>query len=342
VTGGGEVAVIGTGGTISAVADAQTRNGSGLAAADIAAGAGDLSGLARIRSHDVLKIPGRAMTPADMHAIACQVIREVDAGCAGVVVTHGTDTMEETVYALALMVDVDVPVMVTGAMRLPSDVGHDGGANLRTAVQAATRPDLAPYGPLLAFGDELHLARWVTKAHTSKPAAFASPESGPVGLVVEGRPQMVAAPAGSDHLGLPDTLGDTRVDLVWIYAGAGGDLIEDAARRSAGIVVAGTGGGHTPPAVAEAIGDVVASGTPVVIATRCAAGPMLHGTYGGPGGEGHLRALGAVRAGRLPALKARLRLQVALALGLDVAAAFSGDEVGSSPTAAATTDRRPS
>ncbi|SHK09283.1 L-asparaginase [Pseudonocardia thermophila] len=317
-----EIVVLGTGGTISAVADARGRNGAGLSAGEIVTGAGALDEIAVIRSGDVRRIPGRAMTPQDMHDIALRVGAEVAAGCSGVVITHGTDTIEETVYALALMLDVPVPVVMTGAMRLPADPGHDGGANLRTAVVAATRRDLAAFGPLLAFGDELHLARWVTKQHTSRPAAFASPETGPAGVVVEGRVLMNAPPADSDHLGLPDSLGGTRVELVWIYAGADGALIEAAAERADGIVVAGTGGGHTPPSVAEAIGAVVAGGTPVVVASRCAAGPTLHDTYGGPGGEAHLRGLGAVHAGRLPALKARLRLQVALALGRDVREVF--------------------
>jgi L-asparaginase len=317
-----EIVVVGTGGTISAVADARGRNGSGLSAGEIAAGAGTLDGVASIRSCDVRRIPGRAMTPSDMHDLASRVLAEVAEGCSGVVVTHGTDTMEETVYALAAMLHVDVPVVVTGAMRLPADPGHDGGANLRTAVVAASERALAGYGPMLAFGDELHLARWVTKAHTSRPAAFTSPETGPAGVVVEGRVWMNAAPGDSDHLGLPASLGGTRVELVWIYAGADGALIESASQRADGIVVAGTGGGHTPPSVAAAIGDAVGGGTPVVVASRCTAGPTLHDTYGGPGGEAHLRGLGAVHAGRLPALKARLRLQVALALGRDVHEVF--------------------
>jgi L-asparaginase len=310
-----EIAVIGTGGTISAVADARRRNGPGLDAAGIARGAGGLSGIARIHTADAGRIPGRAMTPADMHHLAERVLAEIAAGRAGVVVTHGTDTMEETVYALALMLDAGVPIVVTGAMRLPADPGHDGGANLRTAVLAARDPALAAYGPLLAFGDELHLARWVTKAHTSRPAAFASPETGPAGVVVEERVRMNAPPGPSDHLGLPATLAGTRVELVWIYAGADGALISSAAERADGLVVAGTGGGHTPPSVAAAIGAAVAAGTPVVVATRCATGPTLSGTYGGEGGEAHLRDLGALHAGRIPALKARVRLQVALALG---------------------------
>lgn len=310
------IVTIGSGGTISAVADARRRAGGGLGAAEIAAAAGEpLPGI-ELASVDVRRIPGRAMAPADMQEIARTVAAEAARGADGVVVTHGTDTVEETAYALALMLDLPIPVVLTAAMRLPGDVGHDGGANVRGALVAARDPRVAALGPVVAIQDELHLARWVTKAHTSRVAAFASPETGPVGALVEDRLELSAAHGPGDHLGLPEgDLGATRVELVWIAAGMDGLLLDAAAERADGIVLAGSGGGHVPPPVADAIGRAVARGVPVVIASRCAAGPTLERTYGGPGGELHLRELGAVFAGRIPALKARLRLQVALALG---------------------------
>jgi L-asparaginase len=123
-----------------------------------------------------------------MLELAQLVSAQAAAGCDGVVLTHGTDTMEETVYALAAMLDLPVPVVVTGAMRLPSAAGHDGGANLRAAVIAAADRSVAALVPVLAFHDELHLARWVTKSHTTRVAAFTSPDTGPAGVVVEPRP----------------------------------------------------------------------------------------------------------------------------------------------------------
>ncbi|MDW5596398.1 asparaginase [Conexibacter stalactiti] len=310
------IVTIGSGGTISAVADARRRAGGGLGAADIVQAAGEpLPGI-ELSAVDVRRIPGRAMAPADMQAIASTIAAEVAAGCDGVVVTHGTDTVEETAYALALMLDVPVPIVLSAAMRLPGDVGHDGGANVRAALVAARDERVAALGPVLAIQDELHLARWVTKAHTSRVAAFASPETGPVGVFAEDRLQLSATHGPDDHLGLPaGDLGATRVELIWVAAGMDGLLLDAAAERADGIVVAGSGGGHVPPPVAEAIERAIARGVPVVIASRCAAGPTLERTYGGPGGELHLRELGAHFAGRIPALKARLRLQVALALG---------------------------
>ncbi|MBF6620573.1 MAG: asparaginase [Patulibacter sp.] len=309
------IVAVGSGGTISAVADAQRRHGVGLGVEQIAAGAGALPAGVEIRSVDVRRIPGRAMAPDDMLEIARVIRTAVDDGCDGVIVTHGTDTVEETAYALALTLDVPVPVVLTAAMRLPGAVGHDGGANFRAAVSAAADPRVAALGPVLVLQDELHLARWVSKVHTSRVAAFASPETGPAGVVVEDRVQLTATSGPDDHLGEPAGLSDVRVELLTVAAGMDGHLVDAAAARAAGIVIAGSGGGHTPPPVAEAIARAVAAGVPVVVASRCATGPTLEETYGGPGGEIQLREVGAVFAGRIPALKARLRLQVALALG---------------------------
>jgi L-asparaginase len=257
-----------------------------------------------------------------MHEIAQTIAAEVAAGCDGVIVTHGTDTVEETAYLLALTLDVPVPVVLTAAMRLPEDAGADGPANVRAAVVAACDPRVAALGPVLAIQDELHLARWVTKAHTSRVAAFASPESGPVGAIVEDRVELLPFSRPDDFLGMPERLDGPRVELIAVAAGMDGLLVEAATERAAGIVVAGSGGGHTPPVVAEAIGRAVERGVPVVIASRCAAGPTLERTYGGEGGEIHLRSLGALFAGRIPPLKARLRLQVALALGREPSEVF--------------------
>lgn len=316
------IAAIGSGGTISAVADAQRRNGGGLGVEQIAAGAGALPAGVAIRSVDVRRIPGRAMTPSDMLEIARAVRGAVDDGCDGVIVTHGTDTVEETAYALALTLDVPVPVVLTAAMRLPGAVGHDGGANFRSAVAAAADPRVAELGPVVVLQDELHLARWVSKVHTSRVAAFASPETGPAGVVVEDRVQLTAVTGPDDYLGAPADVAGTRVELVTIAAGMDGYLVDAAAERADGIVIAGSGGGHTPPPVADAVARAIAAGVPVVVASRCASGPTLEETYGGPGGEIQLREIGAVFAGRIPALKARLRLQVALALGLRPEEAF--------------------
>ncbi len=323
------IALIGTGGTISAVGDARKRSGpAGLGAEAIADTAGDLSGLATVLPIECGRVPGRAMNLANMREFARLVTRLGSEGeCDGIVLTHGTDTMEESVYALAAMVEMVVPVVVTGAMRLPAAPGHDGGANLRTALTAAADGRLTRLGPVVAFADEIHLARWVTKADTHRPAPFTSPGAGRAGIVVEDKVILDRTDDPDDYLGLPDpgAADRLRVRLLTAWAGLDGETIERVAQGADGLVIAGTGGGHTSPGAARALGRLCESGMPVVIASRCASGPVLRDTYGGEGSEVHLRELGVLPAGYLPALKARLRLHIALALGLPADTVFPTD-----------------
>jgi L-asparaginase len=257
------------------------------------------------------------MTPALMLKIA-QTIEATHHD--GVVVLHGTDTMEETAYALALMTSWSRPVVLTGAMRLPQQPGADGPANLLAAVTAATTPALAALGPVLVAHDEIHLARHVAKVHTSRVAAFASPSFGPVGSVTEGRVRLAITAALDDRLGLPLQM-SRRVELVWTYAGAGGHLL-DAARGAQGVVLAGTGGGHLPEPMVRAVERLRNDSVSVVIASRTGSGPVLEASYAGQGSESDLRRMGVLSAGTLGPLKARLRLHVALELDLNPATVF--------------------
>jgi L-asparaginase len=315
------VLLVALGGTISAVPDEQGRNAPARSAADILASVPEVEDFVEVRVADVKQVSSRAITPADMCALAREIHAEVENGCAGVVVTHGTDTIEETAYALALMVDADVPLALTGAMRLAHEPGADGPANLMAALRVAATPEAAALGPVVVMHDEIHAARWVTKLHTCRVAAFSSPGFGPVGQIGEGRVRLHATGLGRDHLGLPGQL-DQRVELVWVSAGADGLLVEAAAAAADGLGVAGTGGGHVPPAMAESLREVVERGLPTVLASRCIGGPVLEETYGGVGSETYLAEVGLRPVGLLSPLKARLRLLTALALGMDPSEAF--------------------
>jgi L-asparaginase len=317
------ISLLGTGGTIS-TSPGEHGAVPGRSAAELLEMSGRAAGASvQVRSRDVVRISSRAMTPQVMYRLAEAVQEEIRGGADGVVVTHGTDTLEETAYALALLVDTSVPVVVTGAMRPPHDPGADGAANLTAAIRAAAEPGLAAYGPVVVHQDEIHLARWVTKLHSARVAAFGSLQTGPVGAVVEdGVVLFHGPPPTSDRL--PGAAApDRRVELVWAVAGADGLMVEAVADRVDGLVVAGTGGGHVAPPLAEALGRVVTSGRPVVLSSRCAAPQVLTSTYGGPGSERQLLADGLVSAGALHPLKARLRLMFALSAGLEVANLFA-------------------
>jgi L-asparaginase len=315
------VLVAALGGTISAARDRHGHNVPARSADDLVSAFPEVGEIADVSTLDVKQVSSRAVTPEDMHVLAQKIRDVVEEGYDGVVVTHGTDTIEETAYALALQLEVCVPVVLTGAMRLSHDPGSDGPANLLAALRVAATPDTSNLGPVVVIQDEIHLARWVTKVHTSRVAAFSSPGFGPVGHVAEGKVYLHDCCRPRDYLGMPDKL-DERVELVWVSAGADGLLVDAAASVARGLVVAGTGGGHVPPAMTESLRSAVEGGLAVVLASRCVSGPVLESTYGGVGSETHLRDIGLHPAGALAPIKARLRLLTALALGKSAAQVF--------------------
>ena len=307
---------MGTGGTISTTSSADGAVPGRSVDELVVLPKGPRDWSVEIRSVDVARISSRSMTPQIMYQLAKAVQQEIREGADGVVITHGTDTLEETAYALALLLDTTVPVVLTGAMRPPHQVGADGPANVAAAIAAACDPALAPYGPVVVHQDEIHLARWVTKVHSARIAAFASPSTGPVGALVEDRVVLFQGPpARSDRLSV-NAAPDRRVELVWATAGADGFVVDLIGGLVDGLVVAGTGGGHVSTPLAGALGRVVASGRPVVLSSRCIAPQVLSRTYAGVGSEIELIRQGLVSAGALHPLKARLRLIFALSAGL--------------------------
>lgn len=318
-----KISLLGTGGTISTT-PGEAGAVPGLHAAEMTAALP--MGPWQIQARDVMKKSSRAIGPSDMWDLARAVGEEIAAGADGVVITHGTDTLEETAYALALLLEPTVPVVLTGAMRRPHDPGADGPANLQSALVAAASRELAPYTPVVVVQDEIHVARWVTKQHSARIAAFASPANGPVGAIVEGRVHLMLGPIpASDRLPAESARPRHRVELLWTTAGADGLLVQALAGKIDGLVVAGTGGGHVPPLLAEALVSLAADGCPVVLASRCGDAPqVLTNTYGGVGSEGHLLGAGLVSGGSLSALKCRLRLVFGLAAGLTANELFRG------------------
>lgn len=317
------ISLLATGGTIS------TRQGlagaiPGLDASTIARSAqvGDQD--IQVCTRDVLQVSSRNVTPMTMWDLARTVREEIDAGAAGIIITHGTDTLEETAYALSLLVQTPVPLVLTGAMRVPGSAGEDGPANVAAAFAVATNPVFSAYGPLVVHQDEIHLARWVTKVHSARVAAFASPSTGPVGIVVEGRAIPLAGPLIPENLSRISAP-DKRVELIFALAGSDG-LIVDAIRDQVdGIVLAALGGGHVASALAQSIVSAAARGVAVVLASRCPSPQVLRGTYGGIGSETHLLESGLVSAGNLAPIKARLRLIFGLSAGFSPEELFAGD-----------------
>jgi L-asparaginase len=273
---------------------------------------------------DVRRLPGSGITMAVLDEAVRIAAEHVDAGAAGVVVTQGTDTIEETSFALDLRWDRDAPLVVTGAMRHPAMAGADGPANLLAAVRTAASADARGLGCVVVMADEIHAARWVRKTHTTGVTAFGSPATGPLGELVEGRAVVNMRPARLPATP-PPVLGDVRVALVTAVLDDDGTLLPALAGRADGLVVAALGVGHVPVPWVEPLTDLVTQ-MPVVLTSRIGAGPVLTSTYGYPGSEADLIDRGLVPAGALDPYKARVLLHRLLAGGTkpdDVAPAFA-------------------
>jgi L-asparaginase len=315
------VAILATGGTIAmTAATAQTGATPQLSGAQLLAAVPGLaeSGIA-CTVRDIQQAPGASVTPTDMFAVAAAARAAVAGGAAGVVVTQGTDTIEETAYFLDLVHDGLAPIVVTGAMRNPSLAGADGPANLLAAVQVAASASARGVGCVVVFAGEVHEGRWVRKTHSISPHTFASPDVGPIGYVVEGRPRLLRSVSRPVKLTVPATAAPAghRVALLTMAFDDDGELLRRVDEASfAGLVLAAFGAGHVPTGTVPILAELAAR-MPVVLASRAGAGPVLSDTYGFPGSERDLLDRGLISAGYLHPLKARILLYLLTAAGTD-------------------------
>jgi L-asparaginase len=244
---------------------------------------------------------------------------------AAVVVTHGTDTMEETVYAVDRLHASWKPVVFTGAQRSADETDTDGPRNLRNAILVGLAADSADRGALVAFAGEIHAAREVRKVHTSGLAAFGSPGYGPLGDVDKDRVGYRRRPDRSPPLPRRDGA-LPPVDLIRLYAGSDDRFLRCSVESgSRAIVLEATGRGNANEQVLPGVAAAVEAGVPVVVCSRCVAG-RVEPVYGRGGGKDLLEA-GALFGGDLAGPKARVLVQLALAAGVDVAKAVA-DEAG--------------
>ncbi len=309
------VAVFGLGGTIAMTHAPGGGVSPALSAADLLAAVPGLAGVgAGLRIVDFRQKPGASLSFDDLYQLAAAIGDALDSGCTGVVVTQGTDTIEEAAYALDLLLPTEAPIVVTGAMRNPTMAGADGPANILAAVRVAISPGARGLGCLVTLNDQIHAARWVQKTHASSPAAFASPGRGPLGDVTEGRVRIPVAPRLRSPAIEPDPARPVRVAVATVVLGDDGGFIESLGERADGLVVAGFGVGHVPDRLAPVLGRL-AGRIPVVLASRTGAGPVHDGTYGFPGSERDLLARGLISAGYLDPLKARILLHLLIGSG---------------------------
>jgi len=315
------VHVIATGGTISNMGNDPRRTG-----AELVAGIPGLADVADVTTEQFSNVASGSVTQEMLRDLARRIraVEHESNPPAGIIVTHGTDTMEETAMFLDLTVGGCAPVILTGAMRQANWVGADGPANLLNSVKLAASPDARGRGALLLMNDEIFLAREVTKSNTTRLNAFSAPEAGPAGVAdpdgIYFRTQ-VPAKCPEPLIDIDKVESFPRVDIVYSYIGADSTLVDALVAAGArGLVIAGVGRGGTTPSQSQALQRARDKGVIVVTSNRTGAGRS-----GRPTNPASLQNLPEGRganlsAGDLNPQKARMLLSLAIASGLKPAA----------------------
>jgi L-asparaginase len=266
-----------------------------------------------LQAETVLGLPSAQLTLDQALELAHRACAAA-AGGEGVVITTGTDTLEEIAVLCFMLHDGEAPIVITGANRPGSSPGADGQANLLDAVALAGSKAGAGLGVVVVFGGEIHAAMSVQKVDSTGPAAFGSPVAGPVGRVVEGRVWLHARPVRQPSLGLPRL--EHRVEIVTASLGDDGRLLRHAAQAGDGIVLVALGAGHLPPPVLHEL-QSAAQHVPTLITCRPVRSSMLFATYGFEGAERDLRASGAICVPFLSPAAARIALLCCLGADCD-------------------------
>ena len=309
-----KVAIVFTGGTISMSID--ERLGAAipsLSGAQILSMVTNIDRFAEIEPITFSSLPGPHMTPALMMHLSRQVQGLLEReDISGVVITHGTDTLEETAYLLDLTLNTSKPVVVVGAMRNSSELGYDGPSNLAAAVCTVISPDAADKGVLVVMNNEVNAASEVTKTNTLRLNTFQSLEFGALGIV--DNDEVIFHREVVHRQCLQSGKLEEKVTLIKCVAGMDHQLMNFCIDQgSRGIVLEAMGRGNVPPDMMPGIRRAVEEGIILVMVSRCPTGRVL-GTYGYSGGGKELRDLGVIFGGDLPGQKARIKLMLALGL----------------------------
>lgn len=270
----------------------------------------DLEKVADIELENFRLIPGASLSFQDIQDVA-NLINNDDT-IDGAVIVQGTDTIDETSYLLDLLCSPRIPVIVTGAMRGAAALGADGPSNLLNAVRVAASPQAQGLGALVVLNEEIHAADDVDKGHTGFVSSFQSPNTGPLGYVLEGQIRVLRQPVNPPVTRPFTPTRFPKVALLKFGLDDCPDLPDSALRLGyQGAVVEAMGVGHMPAPLVPAL-EALAQQIPVVLSTRVNAGPVFTSTYGFPGSEIDLLQRGLIPGGLLSAHKARLLLTVAL------------------------------
>jgi L-asparaginase len=277
-----------------------------------------LDAITPFRIEDWAMVPACHLGPDRLWALRERVRQVAQSGeVRGIVITHGTDTIEETAYLLDRTLSPDVPVAVTGAMRTSSDNDWDGPRNLLDASTVAADSASKGRGAMVVFNGKVFGGQTAVKFHTTAPDAFSAPHHSPLGKVEQGRVWFHASRNGgaARHPPVSPPGLTARIALVPMVVGDDGRMLDLARPTHEGVIVVAFGSGNVPPGAVPAIGRWIEEGKPAIIASRCPAGEVTP-LYAFDGGGSRLVALGAVAAGPRSPSQARMELMIALSAGV--------------------------
>ncbi|MBM7645315.1 L-asparaginase [Scopulibacillus daqui] len=305
------ILIIHTGGTIAMAEDIATGAVKPSADHPLKNIMDTLNQWADITEIEYLNVPSPHMQPKDMFELSKFIKQKfADGQFDGAVVTHGTDTLEETAYFLDLVLNLEEPIVVTGSMRSSNEPGYDGPPNLIESVKTAASDEARGNGVLVVLNDEIHTAKNVTKTHTSNVATFQSPQFGPIGIVTKSGVFFHHHRIERDFYNIHNL--SKKTTLLKTYAGMEPDLIQSVGEKGYdGLVIEALGQGNLPPAVVPEIKKLIDQGLPVVIVSRCFNG-IVQDVYGYEGGGKQLKSMGVIFSNGLNGPKARLKLMIAL------------------------------
>lgn len=307
-----KVVVIFTGGTISMKIDPVIHAAiPALNSDEIMAMMTNIKNVAEIESINFANIPSPHISTQHMMSIA-NIVKEniIREDVTGIIITHGTDTLEETAYLLDLIIQSEKPIIVVGAMRNSSELGYDGSSNLSAAICTAISPKAKNRGVLVVMNNEVNSASEVTKTNTLSLDTFKSPEFGPLGIV-DNDEVIFYRDKTYDKFIDTNTI-EVKVALIKAATDIGLDVLDfyiDTGYK--GLVIEALGRGNLPPQLVPGIKRAIDKNIPVVMVSRCHTGRVLY-TYGYEGGGKHLKNLGVIFGGNLPGQKARIKLMLSL------------------------------
>jgi len=312
-----KVAIIFTGGTIAMKIDPRISAAMpALSSEEIMSMVTNIDKYADIEIINFSDLPSPHLTlkkMMELSSLVKEMVKREDID--GIVITHGTDTLEETAYLLDLTINTSKPIAICGAMRNSSELGYDGPSNLAASICTVISEKAKNRGVLVVMNNEINAACEVTKTHTLHLDTFKSPEFGPLGIV--DNDEVIFYRSINNRLHIETDTIEENVYLIKVAAGMDSSLFEFCIEKGAkGIVIEGMGRGNIPPMMVEGVKKAIEKNIIVVLVSRCPMGRVL-GTYGYEGGGKRLKDYGVIFGGNLNGQKARIKLMLALSMTKD-------------------------